>query len=278
MLNFFKQNTPVALVLNIVLVLGLGFGGITLFYYVYLPAATDHGETITVPNLSGLQLDEVERVLMEKELRYEIYDSSASNFTSEFPPMTVLKQNPLPDAKVKLNRKIYLTVNPTSPPIIRIPDIVDGSMKNAQILLKSYGLEVGKIEYVDAPFTNTIEAVRFRGKEYKKEEIKEGISVPKGAKVDLLVRNGLGRSEMSIPDLKGMPLDEAEQLLAGMGLVLGNVEYEETEDAVEGTIIRQSPEANERLRIRVGSTVDLWVSGYFPDEDKIKAQAQENEE
>ena len=46
---------------------------IVLFvFYVYLPFSTNHGESLTVPNIEGVMLDELGEYLEERDLRYEI--------------------------------------------------------------------------------------------------------------------------------------------------------------------------------------------------------------
>ena len=42
---------------------------------------------------------------------------------------------------MKENRKIYLTINSKVPPKIKDANIINGSVKNAQLILKSYDLK-----------------------------------------------------------------------------------------------------------------------------------------
>jgi beta-lactam-binding protein with PASTA domain len=144
-----------------------------------------------------------------------------------------------------------------------IPDIVDGSVKVAQLVLESFGLQIGEVTYVDDFATNAVLKVIHEGKEISKEEIQQGYPIEKGSAVDLIVGNGLGKSHMAVPDLTGMPMDEVEQLLLGLGLKIGQIEYVEVEDEV-GTVIRQSPTPEEQEEIRVGEIINIWVSGFFP--------------
>ncbi|MDX5348368.1 MAG: PASTA domain-containing protein, partial [Hymenobacteraceae bacterium] len=157
------------------------------FFYWYLPTTTHHGQTISVPNIVGMQVDQMEDFLDDKDLRYYINDSS---YNPGIKPFTVLTQEPKPGAKVKENRKIYISINMKNPPIIKMPKLIDGSVKNAQMILKSYGLEVGKVEYVPNLAQNAVLKQLVDGK-----EIKPGDPVAKGSKVDLVVGDGLGETE-----------------------------------------------------------------------------------
>lgn len=105
-------------------------------FYIYFPFKTNHGDTITVPNLVGINIEEIDDFLSDRDLRYEILEDSSYN--SKLPPFTVLQQNPSENEKVKENRKIYLTLNSSIPPKIKMPNIINGSVKNAQLILNSW--------------------------------------------------------------------------------------------------------------------------------------------
>ena len=131
---------------NLMIMIG-GISSIIFFiFYIYFPFKTNHGDTITVPNLIGMELNEIDEFLSDRDLRYEILDDSS--YSSEYPPYTILQQNPSENEKVKENRKIYLTLNSSIPPKIKMPKIINGSVKNAQLILRSYDLKLGDITYV----------------------------------------------------------------------------------------------------------------------------------
>ena len=92
----------------------IGLVGIILafIFNIYFPFKTNHGENISVPNLIGMELNEINSFLYDRDLRYEILEDSS--YSSEYSPFTVLQQNPSPGSKVKENRKIYLTINSKS--------------------------------------------------------------------------------------------------------------------------------------------------------------------
>ena len=107
-------------------IMGVVVGSIVFFmFYIYFPFKTNHGDTITVPNLVGMSLEEIDDFLSDRDLRFEILEDSSYN--SKYPPFTILQQNPSENEKVKENRKIYLTLNSSIPPKIRMPNIINGS-------------------------------------------------------------------------------------------------------------------------------------------------------
>ena len=109
---------------------------IVFLFYLYFPILTNHGETITVPDLKGLNYIEIDDFLSKRNLRYEIIKDSS--YTTEYPPLSVIFQNPIYGEKVKEDRKIYLTLNSVKPPKIKMPKLINGSVKNAQLILNNF--------------------------------------------------------------------------------------------------------------------------------------------
>ncbi len=258
---FLFSNTPYAFLLHIAVAVGLGFGLVWVLFNQYLPSLTNHGETITVPLLREMPLAEVEKLLATKNLRYEVIDSS---FQVNAVPGTVIDQDPPMNTKVKLNRKMYLTVSSYLPPKIAIPDIVDSSVKNAQLLLKSHELKIGSIEYVDDLATNAVLGIMLDSVEYSKEDLRRGIIVPKGTRIDLIVGNGLGNTTMEVPNVLGMDYEEAQTLLRGVGLSVGTIEFVSATTRPPGAVVKQEPAPSRTNKIKIGEIVDLWVA--FPQD------------
>jgi beta-lactam-binding protein with PASTA domain len=221
-----------------------------LYFYVYLPTSTHHGETITVPNVEGMAFDKVVSFLEEHDLRYEVSDSS---YSSDYPPLTVLKQVPVSGSRVKENRKIYLSINRLTPPTVPMPDLIDGSLINADAVLRGSELKRGKIHLVSGPFLNVVKEMRINGK-----MIAPNTRIPKGTIIDLVVMDG-GSKDLPTPNVIGMTLEDAKIPLLGSNLSIGKVELVGIQDTtgVKVVIIRQNPAPQEN--IRVGDIVDLWI-------------------
>ncbi len=173
MKDYFKVDSPKGLLVHLSIIVGILLVVVLIFFYGYLPAKTNHGESVTVPDLEGIHISAVDEFLTNRNLQYEV--SSDSGFTEDYAPLTILKQYPLANSKVKENRKIYLTLNASTPPKVKMPRLIDGSVKNAQIVLQSYGLEVGHIRYKpDLAENAVLEQL------YKDDKIEPGTFIPKG--------------------------------------------------------------------------------------------------
>lgn len=235
--------------------LGLVFLTITLlsfiFLKIYLPSYTNHGQTVTVPNLEGFEVGELEKFLSDRDLTYEV--NIDSGYSVEAKPFSVLKQNPNPDSKVKRGRKIYVTLNARNAPLIKMPNLVNSLLKNAQEILGNIGLVRGEIIYVPDIGINVVLEQKYRGR-----NIQEGFEIPKGSQIDLVVGDGLGNQILEVPSLTGLDEIDAEFLIIGSGLRMGNINYVETDSVASGIIIRQMPPAG--VSVKTGEPIDIWIS------------------
>jgi beta-lactam-binding protein with PASTA domain len=250
---FLRATSFLDVIKHIIIIGVIGLLLLLAFFFVYLPSTTNHGETIAVPKVTGMTLQDMESFLEDRSLRYYVSDSSYNPSVKAF---TILTQDPQPGATVKEQRKIYISYNMKNPPQINMPKLIDGSVKNAEMILKSYQLILGKIEYVPDLAQHAILKQKVNGK-----EIKPGELIAKGSVVDLVVGDGLGNVEFEVPNLVGMPADEASVLLDGQRLRLGNIIYVPDSGQPEGTVVRQRPAAEKGAIIKEGQMVDLWVAG-----------------
>jgi beta-lactam-binding protein with PASTA domain len=230
------------------------------FFFIYLPSSTHHGESITVPDLNGRAFDDAVKFLEEHDLRYEVSDSA---FQVGKKPLTVLSQYPKPGAKVKQNRKIYLTIVAKNPPMVRMPKLVDLSLQSAELQLQSFDLVPGEYQYKADLAENTILEQRYKG-----TKIEPGTEIPKGSKIDLVVSNGQGAEHFPVPSLIGLSLEEVRFYLkgaSGVGLQLGNIIYEEREGKPLGKVFKQNPASIEGNTVRAGDIIDIWIAGKSED-------------
>ncbi|RDC63756.1 PASTA domain-containing protein [Adhaeribacter pallidiroseus] len=257
MSNLFRVNSPLGVLKHLILIVLIVALMLFIFFFVYLPATTNHGQTITVPKITGMRLDQLEDYLADNNLRYFVNDSS---YSTSKKPFEVLTQDPVPGSKVKEDRKIYISYNMKTPPQIKMPKLTGLAVKNVQTILKSYDLQVGEVRFVPDLEQNAVLKQLYQGK-----EIAPGALITKGAVIDLVVGNGLGNDEFEVPRVVGMPVDEATVLLVGQNLQVGSIIYQAaTNGEADGTVLRQRPNAGSEARIRVGEMVDLWVAGPEP--------------
>ncbi|QJW88832.1 PASTA domain-containing protein [Spirosoma taeanense] len=245
--SFFDLLIQIGIIVAFVAALFLGF------FFIYLPYTTNHGQTITVPDVSKLSLDEMRNILSDRDLRYEVSDCT---FVAGAQPLTVIQQYPRANSKVKEGRKIYVTITKRMAPMVSMPNLVSMIDRSAALMLRSLGLEEGERTYVPDVAKNSVLRQLYNGK-----EIAPGTPIPKGSRIDLEVGDGLGNTMFEIPNVVGLPLDEAKPAIRGVNLKVGTVISVDDPEKEVGTVVRQRPEARPGERIRVGETMDLWVVG-----------------
>ena len=149
----------------------------------WLTFTTDHGHEITVPNLAKLTEQQVEDKLDDLDLDYVLLDSV--DYNSDYPKFTVVEQDPLPGAKVKVGRKVYIKINASGFSSVRIPDLIDKTYREAVPTLKALGLEEGSITYIPNLGKDMVLEMRFKGR-----NLKVGDRVLKSSKIDLVLGDG----------------------------------------------------------------------------------------
>ncbi|MFT4983944.1 MAG: beta-lactam-binding protein with PASTA domain [Flavobacterium sp.] len=164
--------------LAVLIIAVLGF----LFMH-WLTFTTDHGNEITVPNLSKLTEEQVEEKLDELDLDYVLLDSV--NYKSDFPKFSVVQQDPLPGEKVKVGRKVYIKINSSGFSSVKVPDLIEKTYREAVPTLKALGLEEGTITYVPNLGKDMVLEMRYKGR-----NIKPGDKVLKSSKIDLVLGDG----------------------------------------------------------------------------------------
>lgn len=154
----------------------------------YLDFSTNHGEEIAVPNLSKMSTEQAEEVLDDADLDYVVLDTV--DFNPEFPKFSVVQQDPAPGEKVKSDRKIYLKINSGGYSTIRMPELVEKTLRNAESTLQSAGLTLGSLTYKPYIGKDMVLEVKCNGK-----TVKAGEKILKGSKIDLVLGDGSGGFE-----------------------------------------------------------------------------------
>ena len=134
-----------------------------------------------------------------------------------------------------------------------MPNLVNSLLKNAQEILGNVGLVRGEIIYVPDIGINVVLEQKYRGR-----NIPEGFEIPKGSQVDLVVGDGLGNQILEVPALTGLDEIDAEFLIIGSGLRMGNINYVETDSVTSGIIIKQMPPSG--ASVKTGEPIDIWIS------------------
>ncbi len=157
----------------------------------WLKSTTNHGEFVEVPDLSKLSVSDMRKVVEDNKLRYQVLDSA--NYNPNYPRFSIIEQNPPAGNKVKENRKIYVTVNPSGYKKVTIPKIIQVTQRNAASMLKAVGLDVQRVTYIDELGKDMVYYIKYKGK-----NISPGDKLPKTSKIELVCGNGTVTSRAEI--------------------------------------------------------------------------------
>jgi len=227
---------------------------VVLIAFFSLSFYTNHGSGIPVPILKGLTVENATKILEDQGFNYKI----DSIFVSDKPPGTIVEQDPDPGTSVKENRTIYLTMVSILAPNVSLPAIEQTPYISAAATLASYGLKVGDTTYRADIARDMVLEVKFSG-----QPIKPGTKIPKGSKLDLVLGNGAGASEVDIPDLVGLSLNEAKFAINGSGgLVLGIIQSKvPITDSSSATVVAQDPVKRDSVtKVSIGTRINLTIT------------------
>jgi beta-lactam-binding protein with PASTA domain len=232
-----------------------GIGVIILVLVLFLQSLhwiTRHDKTLVIPAVVGKSYDEAKKILEGNGFEVQIQDSTYNDTAK---PLEVIRQFPDAEAVVKVNRRVYLTINQAVPPVIEMPNLEGQSFRSAQATMDQYKLKLEDTIYRTDFAKNSVLEQQYNG-----QRIKAGTKIPQGSKIVLVLGSGLGNEDFSVPDLVGLTYSDAKVLLESNGLNVGTVIPDIDPNAYVG---RQNPEhatPDGRVnRIRQGQSVDLWL-------------------
>ncbi len=147
---------------------------------------TKHNDYIIVPEFRGLYFSDVKSNTENSNYQFNVIDSI---FDADKPKGSILSQDPFQGAKVKKNRMVYLTVTSMVPEKTTMPELRDLTLRQAQSMLESAGLKLGRLSYIKSFDEDAVQNQVFNGK-----IIKAGTQLDKGSIINLTV--GMGAKAM----------------------------------------------------------------------------------
>ena len=217
---------------------------------------TRHGAYLKVPAVTGMKTNEAIKLLEKQGFEVYIQDSV---FTDTATRGTVLKQLPDPNATVKVNRTVFITVNRYVPPMVDMPKLEGQSLAAAIRMLERNHLKLGDTSF-RPDFTTSVMEVLYKG-----TPITEKSKIQWGSTIDLVIGGGLADKQIAVPDLVGMTYADAKALLDGDGISLGaTIPVGAISDTASTYVIKQRPDRldqdNMLIYIRSGQLMDVWIS------------------
>lgn len=206
------------ILLNLALI-ALAVLALAVTAHLVMQAATRHGSRNTVPDFTGIQLADAERLAAGRDLRLHINDSL---FVASYDGGIVLDQLPEAGTTVKAGRTVYITINAFGQKIVDVPYVAGRSLRQAKNMLEIAGLGIDRLVYRTDMATNYVQEQWYDGRRMEKGD---GTQAPMGSGITLYVGAEEGSATV-VPKVVGLSLQAAKSRLWESGLNVGRVEYD----------------------------------------------------
>lgn len=245
------------------LALILLFFVVVLFLSLFiLRVYTNHGQKLTLPQYIGESINFAAEDAKKKSFKVIVVDSV---HRLGIPGGQVLNQNPVGGAKVKENRKIYLTIAKYGAEYVLSEDLpklygMNYEFQKRRLEADEISSAVSSYVYDYKSEPNTILDASYKGKKIiSNGQAITGIKIEKGSTIDFVLSKADGGIIDNI-DFTCKPLDEVRFLLNAASLNIGNIIKEGNITEVdEAWVYRQDPSIETNPQITTGSNIILYV-------------------
>ena len=190
-------------------------------------------EEVRLPDLTGLQVAEATSVLRNAALVPATYSENVQGVE----PNTVTTQAPPAGAVVRRGRTVSLGVN-TPPEAARVPVLVGLTHEEAMQRLRDLNLSAGEVSYA---YSDRTEGLVIG------QEPEAGSGIGRNAAIGLVVSRGAARSDLEVPDLSGVSVDDAVRRLEDLGFTRVETAASTVSFDRPRTVTQQRPAAGETV-------------------------------
>lgn len=270
-LSVFKFLARQSFLVNLIIAILLVFA-VILIFFLSLGWITNHGSYLKVPAVGGMQVDKAVTLLENEGFDVVITDSA---YSDSLPLNVVKKQLPLSGATVKVNRTVFLNVNPVQLPMVAMPKLEGLSYRFAIENLKKNNLKLGDTTERPDFMKGSVLDQLYHGK-----PINPGEKVRWGSEIDLIIGGGVQQIQIPVPTLVGLTVSDAKTLLQSQGIVLASIiGTGNIQDTASAFVYRQNPDTKDyegnSNYIQPGQTMDIWIQVERPVIDSLMATPQQ---
>jgi len=205
------------------------------------------GDTIECPKIVGMNYNEA----VEQYPGFEI-KQTGTEYSEEYESGVIISQNPTVGKQMKGNKEIKVVVS-LGPKSFEMSSWANTKLEVVQTYLKNQGIDsTATYEYND----NIASGFVIR------TDPASGDTVATGSTVIIYVSKGPAPKFVTVPNLVGLPEDQAKTKVEGEGLTLGTTIYQSSTTYPNGYVINQNLKANSSAN--KGSELILTVSCGLP--------------
>ena len=211
-----------------------------------MPVYTRQNQNRVMIDIKNRSLDDAIKVLKSENYRYEVSDTL---YTNKFQLGTIVDQYPQPNTRVKSGRTVRLKIAQPEKSVA-IPNLIGQSRRSAELELNQMGLLIDTVytEY-NPEYPNGTIAWQYP---------KAGDRRKKGMGIQITVSNGMPPNFFQVPNLIGLSINQAKDLIFKSRLKVGKISYHQDQDLVPYTVLDQSIKNGTVLD--ASATINLVVS------------------
>jgi serine/threonine-protein kinase len=191
------------------------------------------GREVIMPNLVGKSSADSLAILHGRGLQLKVVD----RVYSDLPANAVVRQSPPEGERMKVSQNAHVVLS-LGPQNVTAPSLIGESLRVARIQLLQVGLQLGEV--TTFPATAVLS-----------DTILQQTPLPgtraESPRVDLLVAQGQAPASYVMPWLAGMPLPDADRLLASAGIKLSKTTFVPSPQWPKGVVTEQKPEPGSKI-------------------------------
>jgi len=253
--------------LNAIIAAALLYGSYYFVFNIWLNSYTNHNESVEVPDLKTMSINDATAVLEDLGLTYEV---DSVNFDPKLKPYAIIDYYPNALSKVKEGRRIFIKANPKTYRPVELPDLIGKSKRLAFTQLDISGLKIGNIIYEPDLAKDAVLKILYQGK-----LVKAGDVLPRFAVVDLVLGRGM-LTGVRTPSLVGLDLTSAKKTIKDNFFELGQIKFiGSSQDTINSRIVYQFPFSGDAYD--QGQPIDIWLSSKSMSEIKDQLKLLDRE-
>jgi len=214
--------------------------------YLIMPIYTRQNQNRIMIDIINKHLDDAINILKSENYKYEVSDTL---YTNKFQLGTIVDQYPKPNTRVKSGRTVRLKIAQPEKSVA-IPNLIGQSRRSAELELNQMGLLIDTVytEY-NPEYPNGTIAWQYP---------KAGDRRKKGMGIQITVSKGMPPNFFQVPNLIGLSINQAKDLIFKSRLKVGKISYHQDQDLVPYTVLDQSIKNGTVLD--ASATINLVVS------------------
>ena len=214
-------------------------GFVVLIDKLVMPLYISQGNFNVVPDVLKMNYEDASKTLQRAGLK--AIKSYHVKYLSGIDSNIVLSQMPEAGMEVKPGRNVYLVVNKREKPSYPMPDLLGRPELDARETAARMDITLQNVQ------VSTVTKPEENGRVLS-QSIPAQTMVKSGTSVSIVIGKyevaAEGMNKVTVPDVLGMSLEQAKQVVADAGLKLGKVTSEYSANLIPNTVISQKPAVN----------------------------------